>query len=297
MKYTGPTYRPPYESLSVLLQVTVGCSHNRCSFCSMYREVPFSVAPMEEIEADLEEASRRYWRRNRVFLENGDAFTLSADRLAVIAEKIHEKLPNVETIAMYASINNIRSKTDEELRWLHALGINDLNVGLESGYDPALERMQKGYDSAEARRQLLRLKAAGIDFGANVILGILGPDHARAHAIETAELLNDTKPNLIFTGTLHAEPGCPLYDWMKAGQFKESTVGELIDEQELFLEQLEVENCRLFGKHPSNVVSLYGMLGRDKEKMLAELREERSLYPPEVLSACLSRYAEGAVRL
>ena len=111
MHYTGPTYRPPFEAGSLLLQVTVGCSHNKCSFCTMYRNVPFSVCPEEQVEADIDEAARLYGDATRVFLENGDAFVLSADRLARIAESIRAKLPKVETIAMYASILNIRGKT------------------------------------------------------------------------------------------------------------------------------------------------------------------------------------------
>lgn len=116
MKYTGITYRPPFEAGSLLLQVTSGCSHNKCSFCTMYRDVPFQVETVEQIEKDLEEAKAYAPYIKRVFLENGDPFVLSADKLEKIATMIHEKLPNVETIAMYASIGNVRTKTDEELQ-------------------------------------------------------------------------------------------------------------------------------------------------------------------------------------
>ena len=116
MNMTGIVYRPPYEANSLLLQVTLGCSHNKCTFCSMYPDVRFKVCPMEEVKADIEEATRYCPNVKRVFLEHGDAFVLSADRLLKIADAIHRKLPKVETIAMYASIQNIKSKTDEELR-------------------------------------------------------------------------------------------------------------------------------------------------------------------------------------
>ena len=145
MNLSGIVYRPPYEANSFLLQVTKGCSHNRCTFCSMYPDVPFAVCPMEEVEADLEEGARYCPDVTRVFLEHGDAFVLSSDRLLAIAEAGHRKLPKVETIAMYASIQNIRTKTDAELRELRACGIHGLDIGVESGLDAALTYMNKGH--------------------------------------------------------------------------------------------------------------------------------------------------------
>ena len=174
MKYTGLTYRPPFEARSLLLQVTAGCSHNQCSFCTMYRDVPFAVETMEQIEKDLREAREYVPNITRVFLENGDPFCLSADKLSAIAIKIHEYLPKVETIAMYASIKNIVEKTDEELSLLRSLGINELNIGVESGLDTALKRMNKGYTAEQALHELKRLNAAGMDFVAKIIFGCAG---------------------------------------------------------------------------------------------------------------------------
>ena len=154
MKYTGNIYRPPFEARSLLLQVTVGCSHNKCAFCTMYRDVPFSVEPLSQIEADLKEASRYAPQVTRVFLENGDPFVLSADKLCAIAERIYRYLPKVKTIAMYASILNIKTKTDAELLRLRKLGINELNIGVESGLDTALIRMNKGYSRDQAIYEL-----------------------------------------------------------------------------------------------------------------------------------------------
>ena len=131
MHYTGTIYRPPFEARSLLLQVTTGCSHNKCSFCTMYRDEPFRVEPLEQIEEDLAEARQYVPNVTRVFLENGDPFALSADRLEQIAVMIHAYLPRVETIAMYASIKNVIGKSDEELRRLRNLGVNELNIGVE----------------------------------------------------------------------------------------------------------------------------------------------------------------------
>lgn len=138
MNMTGIVYRPPYEANSLLLQVTLGCSHNKCTFCYMYPDVQFKVCPMEEVEADIDEATHYCPNVKRVFLEHGDAFVLSAERLLRIADAVHQKLPKVEAIAMYASIQNIKTKTDEELHQLRNAGIHGLDIGVESGLDAAL---------------------------------------------------------------------------------------------------------------------------------------------------------------
>ena len=276
MHYTGPVYRPPFEANSLLLQVTVGCSHNKCAFCTMYHETPFAVCPMEQVEADIEESARRYANATRVFLENGDAFVLSADRLEQIAEAIHAKLPKVQTITMYASILNVRTKTDEELRRLRALGINELNIGVESGLDEALKLMNKCYTAAEAKDELQRLKAAGFDYCLNIIFGAAGAGHWRENAEATAALLNNAKPFLIFTGTVHADPGCPLYEDMQSGAFTEPTFGEYLEEEELLLNRLTLEETYFFGVHPSNVLPMRGLLPRDREAMLDAIREMRA---------------------
>ena len=282
MHYTGTIYRPPFEARSLLLQVTTGCSHNRCSFCTMYRDEPFRVEPLEQIEEDLSEARQYVPNVTRVFLENGDPFALSADRLEQIAVMIHAYLPRVETIAMYASIKNVIGKSDEELRRLRNLGINELNIGVESGLDEALAYMNKGYTSEQAKYELNRLKSGA------------GPERHHENAAATAALLNETKPYLIFTGTIHSDPGCPLYEDMQSGRIVESTFGEYLDEEEELLKLLELTDCYFFGLHPSNIVTMHGNLPEDKAAMLELIRKRR-----EELANRLDerpvRYGEGAV--
>ncbi len=294
MKYTGITYRPPFEADSLLLQVTRGCSHNRCTFCTMYRDVPFGIESEEQIQKDLLEAREFAPDTERVFLENGDAFCLSADKLKRIAEIIHFHLPAVKTIAMYASINNIRGKSDQDLKDLCKMGINDLNIGVESGFDPALKYMNKGFDAAQAKQELLRLREAGIYYGANIILGAAGAGMEEENALATARLLNATKPYLVFTGTIHADPGCPLYDDMKAGRFQEGTIGQYLDEEEIFLSQLELDDCYYFGLHPSNVVRMHGYLPEDKDKLLSILSLRRKQLSDH-LDEIPERYGEGGI--
>ena len=289
-------YRPPFESGSFLLEVTRGCSHNRCAFCSMYRDVPFEVLPEEEVVRQLEARAALRPRTRRVFLENGDPFTLNAARLLRIAELVHQYLPVVNTIAMYASVKNVATKTDEELRARAEAGIGDLNIGVETGYDPALAHMNKGYTAADALEKLQRLNAAGIKWGANVILGIAGAGCGHQNALATADLLNATQPNLVFTGTIHTEPDCPLHAEMQSGAFVEPTLGEYLDEEEALLQALDMDDCLLFGLHPSNVVLLEGRLNQDRDKLLAKLRATREEYADELGRRPL-RGAEGMVGL
>lgn len=294
MKYTGTTYRPPFEANSLLLQVTTGCTHNTCSFCYMYKDVPFSVEPMEQVEKDLAEAREYYPNVRRVFLENGDPFALSARRLKIIAEAVHKYLPKVENISMYASVRNIKNKTDEELKALRELGINELNIGVESGLDEALTLMNKGYTSEEAYYELKRLRASGIDYAANVILGSAGPRKLIENAKDTANLLNETTPYLVFTTTLHSEPLSPIYEDMRTGRFLQSTIGEYIDEEEILLENLDLSGSLFFGLHPSNVVRMYGRLPGDKGTLLNEIKNTR-IRLKDKLNMRPERSSEGSI--
>lgn len=210
---------------------------------------------------------------------------------------IHEKLPQVETIAMYASIINVRTKTDEELKTLRRLGINELNIGVESGLDEVLTAMKKGYSGEEAVSELLRLKNAKMDFGLNIILGSAGAGKGSENAIATARLVNKTQPYLIFTGTIHADPGCPLYEDIQLGAFAENTVEEYLEEEKIFLEHLELEKCYYFGLHPSNIVTMKGWLGRDKEALLKHIDQMKKSLSLKQLARRPARYGEGAVLL
>ena len=287
-------YRPPFEASSVLIEVTRGCSHNSCSFCTMYRGVNFGRVSSEYIDEQLSYYSEYEPDAERVFLENGDAFCLDADSLADIARRVRESLPKVGTISMYASVRNIASKSDQDLRRIREAGINEMNIGVESGLDEALRSMNKGYDAAQALRELTRLRDAGFDYFANVIFGCAGAGNGIINAEKTAELMNRTQPALIFTGTIHAEEGCPLYEDMRSGSFTEPTVGEYLDEEERFLELLSMDDCIYFGLHPSNIAPMQGLLPEDREELINEVRMRRKRLE-KVLDSRPLRGGEGAV--
>lgn len=297
MHYTGLTYRPPYEASSLVLQVTSGCSWCRCAFCSMYRDVPFSVSPMEEVEADLAEAARLAPWTRRVFLANGDAFALPADRLGEIARRIHFHLPSVQTIGGYASINNVRTKTDAELSELAALGFADLNIGLESGLDDVLAHLKKGYTAAEARTQMRRLREAGILYNLNIIIAAAGPHRIQEHARANAAIVNEAQPTLVFVSPLHVDEGTPLDDEVTAGGFEECTLGDYLAEELAFLRGLELDDCVFFGLHVSNPVPVAGRLPHDKEKLIDALERGMAAIPDWQLASHPPKGAEGRLAL
>ena len=297
MHYTGLTYRPPYEANSLILQVTSGCSHNRCTFCTMYRDVPFAVSPLEEVEADVREAARfQPWAR-RVFLANGDAFCLPAQRLAEVAELIHRYLPAVQSIGGYASIKNIRAKSDDDLRKLARLGYADLNIGLESGLDDVLAFMNKGYTVAEARLQMARLHEAGLPFNVNIINAAAGPKRILEHAQANARIVNEARPTLIFVSPLHVDPGAPLEAEVEQGRFEECTLGAYISEEIEFLRGLELDDCVFFGLHVSNPVPVAGRLPRDKQRLLDALAQGMAAIPDWQLASHPPKGAEGRLAL
>lgn len=285
MHYTGQVWRPPFEANSMVLEVTEGCSHNGCTFCTMYHGTPFRVSPMDQIEADLKEAREYYDHVGRIFLVNADPFVLDGSRLIEIAKKINEYFPEVETIAMYASVKNIIHKTDEELREMCSLKINELNIGIESGMASVLKDLNKGFTLEEARTQLKRLKAAGIDFSANIIIGSAGMEKSMENAIASAELLNEVDPYLIFIATMHIDLGSKLYEELNTGKFIENTMGQNIKEEIEFLKHLNLKNTTFFGLHTSNVIPVLGTLPQDKETMLDELENGMNSYSQAILDS------------
>jgi radical SAM superfamily enzyme YgiQ (UPF0313 family) len=259
----------------------------------MYHGVPFRMAPIEQIEHDLREMRRVYRSAKRIFLTGADPFVLSADKLKAIAEKVNEIFPEVETIAMYASVKNIMGKTDEELRQLRALKINELNIGIESGLDEVLRHLNKGFTLEEARTQLKRLNAAGMDFSANIILGAAGAEKWRENAAASAQLLNEVRPYLIFLATLHVDAGSPLYEELRAGAFVENTLGQNLQEELELLKRLELDGTAFFGLHTSNVIPVAGTLPEDKDKLVEMLEKGMAKIPPRILHSKPEKGYEG----
>ncbi|KAB7888865.1 radical SAM protein [Poseidonibacter ostreae] len=269
MKFTGITYRPPPESNTMLLQVTAGCAHNNCTYCSMYTNVKFKVENIEQIEKDLQEAKRIYEAQKRIFLVNGDAFVLSAKKLKIISNKILEYFPMMETISMYSSIRNIMTKTDEELKELREdYKINDLWVGVETGDADILKSFNKGYTMDDTYTQLHRLNKVGIDYNCKLMLGTGGTGKGIEVAKKTAKLINETKPKMVRETTLGFFEGTQLLSDVDNGVFTPASELEILEEQKKLIELIDVEDIHFASNHHINAVSVQGYLPIQRQRMI-----------------------------
>lgn len=289
MQYEGTTYRPPPEADTPLLQVTVGCAHNRCTFCNMYRDVSFRRIPMEQIEADLKELREIFPNPKRIFLVNGDAFVLKTSRLIEITQEIRQVFPECRTISMYASIGNIKAKEDHALTELKEAGVNDLYVGVESGWDEVLKRINKGHTVAEAKGQLDRLNRIGIRHITNLMLGVAGMGNGPENARLTAEFINQTRPSLIWVGTLAIFEGTALNTEVEQGSFIPATELEILEEEKALINAIELQNIRFYGTHPTNTVRVSGMLPQEKQRILATIDEGINKFGTKTLAAAFAR--------
>lgn len=283
MKFTGSIYRPPLEAYTQLLQVTQGCAHNQCTFCTMYKNDKFCIENLEQIEKDVLELKSRVTSLKRIFLVNGDAFVLSARRLKAISDLLIKHFPMLETITMYASIANVRSKTDEELKMLKAARINDLWMGIETGHGPTLSLMNKDHDLEDAYQELERLNQAGIRHLHGLMIGIAGKDMGYENAVATAELLNKTKPSLIWICSTGVFEGSGLADLVDQGLYRPATEEELLEEEIHLLEHLDLDQVAFYSNHTTNTAKFYGTLPQDRDKMIDIIHETMENLPEDVL--------------
>ena len=289
MHYTGTIWRPPYEADSLLLEVTAGCTHHKCKFCTLYSDLPFNfrMSPMEDIENDLLEAqvlrrnpyskmlSRLQGKGNpepiqRVFLTGANPFVLKTEKLLKIAALIHKYLPSVDSIGCFARITDSENKTDEELLQLRQAGYNGLTIGVETGDDTALAFMHKGYTSDEILTQCKRLEQAGIEYGFFYLTSISGKGHGEAGAKASAQIFNQLHPFLVGPNMLTIYPESELYQEIRNGNWEEE--GELEKYREL---RTLVENLNMStyfaAMGASNAFQLRGRLPEDKERLLEML--------------------------
>lgn len=272
MRYFGSVYRPPSEAYSLIVQVTYGCSHNTCAFCSMYKEKHFALRPLEEVLEDFEMARKTYRKVGRVFLADGDALVRKAQELYVILDRIRELFPECERVTCYASPSSIQIRTEEELRTLREKGLTMVYMGLESGSDQVLQKMNKGHTAAEIIAAGQKVRRCGMALSVTAITGLGGPELLREHAVETARAFNAMNPEYIGMLTLMVEPGTPLYDWVRAGQFQLLTTQQVLEETKLLVEQLDTPGSVFRMNHASNYLNLRGTLNQDREAMLAEVQ-------------------------
>lgn len=268
MHYIGQIIRPPSEANSILLQVTVGCSHNRCNFCGTYREDKFSFKPMEQIEADLHYAARHYSDVRRLFLCDGDALILPQERMLTILAQIKSHLPKVGRVGLYANAKSIMTKTDAELLELREAGLSIAYFGLESGDDKVLAFIDKGANASEQIEQAQRLRKAGIKLSVTVLLGIAGAGNSARHAKHTGEALSQIDPEYVGALTVMLVPGTPLAELYREGKFVLPGPDESLQELRAMIQATNMSGGQFMANHASNYLPLKLKMPRDKETAL-----------------------------
>ncbi|HCJ56961.1 MAG TPA: radical SAM protein [Clostridiaceae bacterium] len=273
MRYEGSIYRPPSEAWSLIVQATIGCSHNKCSFCSMYKDKKFRIRSIEDIIKDISEASMQYKSIKRIFLADGDALMIKTAELLKILEHIRNTIPECERVGIYASPRSIMLKSHEDLKLLREAGLGIAYLGLESGSNEILKSINKGADSQEIVETGQKVKEAGILLSVTLISGLGGKQLWKEHALESAKAINKMKPDFLGLLTLMVEPGTKLYEEVSEGSFKLLTPQEIAAETLELLKNLDCEGCIFRSNHASNYLSLKGTLNRDRELLINQLQE------------------------
>lgn len=264
-------YRPPGEWKSYLLQCTIGCSNNQCTFCGMYKEKKFRIRPTQEILEDIDMARAYYGPGlQRVFLMDGDAIIIKTEDLLRILRKLYDTFPALEKVTLYAGPRSTLSKTPEELKALHDAGLSRAYLGVESGSDAVLKFIHKGVNAQQMLQAGQRLVEAGIDLWVTIILGITGEGGDwREHILSTAQIINEMKPRHLSAMTFAPAKGTPLGDDVLAGRFKVYGPDHILEECRLLIEHLDVDPLHFTSNHASNYLPLKGGLPEDREKFLS----------------------------
>ena len=273
MHYEGNLIRPPSEANAIILQVTTGCSHNRCTFCGAYREQKFRIKKDAVVDSDLDFAANYCTRQKTVFLADGDALVIPQQLLLHLFTRIKEKLPWVRRISLYANCRDILNRSPEELAELKAAGLGRIYMGLESGHDKTLAAIKKGATSAEMILAGRRVKETGIFLSVTCLLGIAGIRYSLQHAADTSTVLNEMQPSQIAVLTLMLLDNTALGRAAAAGSFQLPDKLGLFQELRTLIAGLEVPKSQFQANHASNYFTLDGRLPRDKENFLATIDE------------------------
>ncbi len=268
MDYQGMVIRPPSEAFSIILQVTLGCSHNKCTFCGTYLDKPFAVKPWQQIQTDLDFAAQYCQRQHTLFLADGDVLALPHEKIIRLLTNIKTQLPWVRRVSSYASSRNIAAKTDNELVQYQELGLLRLYLGLESGHDQTLKAINKGSDSTRMIAAAERIQKADIALSVSCILGVAGVELSQDHALATAEVLNKMHPQQIGVLTLMLLDETPLARSYQKGEFQLPDKEGLLLELRTLVQHLDLPRCQFHVNHPSNYLALSGRLPKDREKMV-----------------------------
>lgn len=288
MHFTGTIWRPPYEAQSSLLQITVGCSHHKCKFCSLYPGLKFRPSPLSEIESDLKIIQRYAPNTRRVFLVGANPFVLSYNKLLELGFLIRKYLPKCQGIGAFARITDIKSKTVEELKNLRHLGFNGISIGTESGDDLTLSQMNKGTNSKEMLEQCKKLEEANIEYYVSYLTGLAGKGNGERNALASASFFNKIHPFIISVVSLTVFPESELYTEIQRGEFQEAPEYERLKELQILISNLN-NTSNFFANTVSNPVPLSGILPKDKTALIRELENIMKHYKESELATYRKR--------
>ncbi len=273
INYDEPLFRPPSEAYSLIFQLTLGCSWNKCAFCEMYTSKKFRVRKEEDVFAEIDAVKNSYADTRKIFLADGNAFVLSFDRLKRILLKLNESFPRLNRISAYALPQDILAKSEQELNELRELGLKLLYVGIESGDDELLKIINKSETSHSTRQGLVKAREAGIKLSVMILNGLGGEQYSEQHALNSAKLINEIQPEYLSTLVLSFPYGEAHFKKRFGEGFKMLSSLGLIKEMGQFIGNLELENSVFRSDHASNYLVLKGNLNRDKEELLARIRQ------------------------
>lgn len=284
MNYEGIVYRPPSEARSLIIQATIGCAHNTCVFCNMYRAKNFRVREMADIKADILEGAQAYGSLvQKVFLADGDALCMKTEDMLELLAFIKVNLPWVSQIAAYATTQDILEKTEEELKQIREAGLELLYIGAESGDNVVLHRMAKGVTAEEIGEAGEKAKDCGFRTSVTLISGLGSKERMKEHALESARLISRMKPDYLGFLTLMLEEPAPICRLVERGDFLLLSPGEVMEEMEIFLSHVDSEGTVFRANHASNYVNLKGTLNGDREQLLEQIKKavKKMNYKPE----------------
>ena len=282
LKYKEPLFRPPSEARSLIFQATLGCSHNQCTFCYMYKTKKFRIKPWEELLGEILWAGNEYPFTKRVFLADGDPLVLDTPYLLKILETLYQHIPALERVSIYATPQNLLEKSMEELKRLREAGLHLIYLGIESGDDQVLRETKKGVDSQVMVEACRRAINAGFILSTMVILGLGGAHGWKEHIVNTAHVVNKIAPHYLAALTLMVFPGTLLHRQVKEEKFPLPTMRQIMEEMALLVKLVEVKTV-FRSNHVSNLLPIKGTLPRDREKVLAQIEAAIPLTPLEPL--------------
>lgn len=284
MHFTGRTWRPPYEAHSVIIQATSGCTYHKCRFCNLYQDESFRMSPLEEFEEDLAEIKSYQPYARRIFWTGANPFAMSYENLKLRALTVRDYLIKCQTMAMFASIRDIRDKEVWQLKKLRAMGINGLTIGTESGDDDTLALAGKGYTAADILEQCRKLDEAGIEYYFVYMTGLAGKGKGERNARNSAKLFSQRNPYFISVDSLTLFPGTELYRMAQEGKFSPAGEKERLQELQIFIKNLQIRT-HLFANTGSNFYPLTAYLPKERETAVRKLQYVMDTVSEEEMTA------------